>query len=119
MQHGSNLGPLRCILFLHQNERRYFFSCLPLFIAYSLCVRRYVVYQQMQRWLRAGCFERLAEDVRSLLREWGESRCDSPRSVPEMHSSAPLNPQSNISGYSGNRLERSWIPSHRKTMKSL
>ncbi len=31
----------------------------------------YVVYQQMQRWLRAGCFELLVEDVRSLLREWG------------------------------------------------
>jgi transposase len=30
----------------------------------------YVVYQQMQRWLRAGCFELLVEDVRSLLREW-------------------------------------------------
>jgi hypothetical protein len=30
-----------------------------------------VVYQQMQRWLRAGCFELLVEDVRSLLREWG------------------------------------------------
>ena len=31
----------------------------------------YVVYQQMQRWPRAGCFELLVEDVRSLLREWG------------------------------------------------
>jgi transposase len=31
----------------------------------------YVVYQQMQRWLRAGCFELLVEDARSLLREWG------------------------------------------------
>src|ERR1700731_1147652 len=31
----------------------------------------YVVYQQMQRWLRAGCFELLVEDVRSLLRQWG------------------------------------------------
>jgi transposase len=31
----------------------------------------YVVYQQMQRWLKAGCFELLVEDVRSLLREWG------------------------------------------------
>jgi transposase len=30
-----------------------------------------VVYQQMQRWLRAGCFELLVEDVRSRLREWG------------------------------------------------
>lgn len=32
----------------------------------------FVVYQQMQRWLRAGCLEMLVEDVRSLLlREWG------------------------------------------------
>jgi len=31
----------------------------------------FVVYQQMQRWLRAGCLEVLVEDVRSLLREWG------------------------------------------------
>jgi transposase len=30
----------------------------------------YVVYQQMQRWLRWGCFEILVEDVRSLVREW-------------------------------------------------
>ena len=31
----------------------------------------YVVYQQMQRWLKVGCFELLVEDVRSLLRQWG------------------------------------------------
>jgi transposase len=31
----------------------------------------WVVYQQMQRWLQAGCFELLVEDVRSLLRVWG------------------------------------------------
>ena len=29
------------------------------------------VYQQMQRWLKAACFELLGEDARSLLREWG------------------------------------------------
>ena len=27
------------------------------------------VYQQMQRWLRAGCFEALVHDLRILLRE--------------------------------------------------
>ena len=27
-----------------------------------------IVYQQAQRWLRAGCFEALAEDLRVLLR---------------------------------------------------
>ncbi len=31
----------------------------------------WVVYQQMRRWIKAGCFELLVEDVRSLLREWG------------------------------------------------
>ena len=30
----------------------------------------YVVYYQMQRWLRAGCFETMVEDLRSLLREF-------------------------------------------------
>ena len=29
-----------------------------------------VVYQQTQRWIRAGCFEMLVEDLRSLLREF-------------------------------------------------
>jgi transposase len=30
----------------------------------------FVAYQQMQRWLKAGCFEMLVEDVRLLPREW-------------------------------------------------
>jgi transposase len=30
----------------------------------------YVVYYQMQRWLRAGCFETMVKDLRSLLREF-------------------------------------------------
>jgi transposase len=29
-----------------------------------------VVYQQMQRWIRAGCFEMMVEDLRLLLREF-------------------------------------------------
>ena len=28
-------------------------------------------YQQMQRWLRAGCFEKIVEDAQSLLRHFG------------------------------------------------
>lgn len=28
-------------------------------------------YQQMQRWMRAGCFERIVEEVQSLLRQFG------------------------------------------------
>lgn len=34
----------------------------------------HVVYQQMQRWLKWGCFQILVEDVRSLLREWAVAR---------------------------------------------
>ena len=30
----------------------------------------HVVYQQMRRWLNAGCFELLVQDVRLLLRDW-------------------------------------------------
>ncbi|WP_263359539.1 IS5 family transposase [Acidicapsa ligni] len=30
----------------------------------------YAVFQQMQRWLKWGCFEILVEDTRSLVREW-------------------------------------------------
>ncbi len=30
----------------------------------------HVVYHQMQRWIRAGCFETMVEDLRSLLREF-------------------------------------------------
>src|ERR1700759_2469138 len=32
------------------------------------------IYQQMQRWMRAGCFERLVEDTRILLREFAGRR---------------------------------------------
>jgi len=32
------------------------------------------VYQQVQRWVAAGCFELLVEDVRSLLREWAAKK---------------------------------------------
>ncbi len=31
----------------------------------------FVMYQRIERWLRAGCFELLVKDTRSLLREWG------------------------------------------------
>ena len=31
-----------------------------------------VVYQQTQRWIRAGCFEIMVEDLRSLLREFAD-----------------------------------------------
>jgi len=34
----------------------------------------YVVYYQMQRWLQAGCFEAMVEDLRSLLREFGDRK---------------------------------------------
>jgi transposase len=35
-----------------------------------------VVYQQTRRWIRAGCFEIMVEDLRSLLREFAvRKRC--------------------------------------------
>jgi transposase len=34
----------------------------------------YVVYQQIQRWLRAGCFEMLVEDVRSAAARVGRAQ---------------------------------------------
>jgi transposase len=40
----------------------------------------YVVYQQMQRRLKAGCFELLVEDVRSLLRQCGGRKGHAPQS---------------------------------------
>src|SRR6266481_843032 len=61
----------------------------------------YVVYQQMQRWLRAGCFELLVEDVRSLLREWG-GRKSQPTAV--VIDTAPCNRRRNRKrgrGYDG------------------
>ena len=33
-----------------------------------------VVYQQTRRWIRAGCFEIMVEDLRSLLREFVERK---------------------------------------------
>ena len=33
-----------------------------------------VVYQQTRRWIRAGCFEIMVEDLRSLLREFAERK---------------------------------------------
>jgi transposase len=33
-----------------------------------------VVYQQTQRWIRAGCFEIMVEDLRSLLREFADRK---------------------------------------------
>jgi hypothetical protein len=53
-------------------------TCIPIYLSLKYAAGEkpdlppwYVVYQQMQRWLRAGCFELLVEDVRSLLRERG------------------------------------------------
>ena len=40
----------------------------------------HAVYQQMRRWLDAGCFELLVEDVRLLLREWA-GRKGQPKAV--------------------------------------
>jgi transposase len=36
-----------------------------------------VVSEQLQRWIAAGCFERMVQDLRAILR-WGEGRADDP-----------------------------------------
>lgn len=38
------------------------------------------VYQQVQRWIAAGCFEAMVHDLRALLR-WTENRADDPTAV--------------------------------------
>ena len=38
-----------------------------------------VVYQQTQRWIRAGCFEIMVEDLRSLLREFADRKAPAER----------------------------------------
>ena len=61
----------------------------------------FAVYQQMQRWLRAGCFELLVEDVRSLLREWG-GRKGQPRAVVIDSRTLQSTPESGArAGYDG------------------
>jgi len=61
----------------------------------------FVVYQQMQRWLRAGCFEMLVEDVRSLLRVWS-GRKEQPTAVVIDSRTIQSTPESGArAGYDG------------------
>ncbi len=39
----------------------------------------HVVYQQMQRWIDARCFETMVEDLRGLLREYAGRKHSQPR----------------------------------------
>ncbi len=43
----------------------------------------YVVYYQMQRWLRAGCFATMVEDLRSLLREFAGRKAQPTSMIPD------------------------------------
>lgn len=66
----------------------------------------WVVYQQMQRWIQAGCFEFLVEDVRSLLREWG-GRKGQPTAVCIDSRTLQSTPESGArAGYDGARRRK-------------
>jgi|SRR5271168_490898 len=61
----------------------------------------------MQRWLRAGCFELLVEDVRSLLREWGGGRKSQPTAVVLDSRTLQSTPESGArAGYDGARRRK-------------
>jgi transposase len=47
-----------------------------------------VVYQQTRRWIRAGCFEIMVEDLRSLLREFVERKPQPTAMVVDKHTEA-------------------------------
>jgi hypothetical protein len=73
----------------------------------------YVVYQQMQRWLKAGCFELLVEDVRSLLREWG-GRKSQPTAVVIDSRTLQSTPESGArAGYDGAKRRKGIGGPHR------
>src|SRR6202162_296986 len=60
----------------------------------------------MQRWLRAGCFELLVEDVRSLLREWG-GRKGQPTAVVIDSRTLQSTPESGArAGYDGHKKRK-------------
>src|SRR6202166_3922121 len=66
----------------------------------------YVVYQQMQRWLKAGCFELLVEAVRSLLRQWG-GRKGQPTAVVIDSRTLQSSPESGArAGYDGAKRKK-------------
>lgn len=61
----------------------------------------YTVQQQAQRWLRAGCFESMAEDLRLLLRVLAE-RSDTPSAMILDSRTLPSTPESGSrAGYDG------------------
>ena len=60
----------------------------------------WVVYSQMQRWIQAGCFELLLEDVRSHLSEW--SGCNGQHGAICIDSRTRCPPGSGVrAGYDG------------------
>lgn len=66
----------------------------------------FVVYQQIHRWPRAGCFQMLVEDVRPLLRQWG-GRKGQPTAVVTASRTLQLTPESGArAGYDGAKRRR-------------
>src|SRR5260370_32973636 len=67
-----------------------------------------VRYQQMQRWLKAGCFELVVEDVRSLLRQWG-GRKGQPTAVGIDRRTLQSTPESGArAGHDGAKRRKGW-----------
>ncbi len=61
----------------------------------------FVVYQQMQRWLRAGYFEKRMEDLRSLLREWSGRKASRRRWVSDSRMLQSTPESDTRAGYDG------------------
>ena len=71
------------------------------------------IFQQMQRWMRAGCFERLVEDTRTLLREFA-GRKGQPTAACIDSRTLQSTPESGArAGYDGARARRFTSPSTR------
>jgi transposase len=63
----------------------------------------HAVYEQTRRWIRAGCFERLVDDLRVLIRI-GEERAPQPTAVSVDSRTMPSSPESGgRAGYDGHK----------------
>src|ERR687886_1402053 len=66
----------------------------------------YTVYQQAQRWLRAGVFEDLVHDLRAVLR-LAEGRAEAPSAVVLDSRTLPSSPESGArAGYDGHKRRK-------------
>ena len=61
------------------------------------------VFQQTQRWIKAGCFEAMVHDLRAMLR-WGAGRADQPTAVIIDSATRQATPESgHRAGYDGHK----------------